>query len=246
MQQCPCITKKNKPCPIPGEKERNGFCHVHDPRGKFRKKHGYKKRKRTPTKLRKAKRKASKQLKNELIKEIKAGNSSIGKKRQELRQTDEWQRLAKNPSERACERCKNTVAIRDWMAGKRRCGKCQKGGNGQIQVNGKWAEYATDAKETVYVFHLGFDGVYKVGKSRNWKRRLHALRAGNPRIEPVLVVRGYGVEEKAIHKAWHHWRLERETFKFPEKDEFVSALQGVMEIAGQKNIVYRSWSKESS
>lgn len=35
--QCPAITKKNKPCPIQGEEKRNGWCHVHDPNGKFQK-----------------------------------------------------------------------------------------------------------------------------------------------------------------------------------------------------------------
>lgn len=31
--QCPAVTQKGKPCPIDGEKDRNGWCHIHDPNG---------------------------------------------------------------------------------------------------------------------------------------------------------------------------------------------------------------------
>lgn len=31
--KCPAITSKGKPCPIPGEPERDSWCHVHDPNG---------------------------------------------------------------------------------------------------------------------------------------------------------------------------------------------------------------------
>jgi len=37
--RCKALTQKNKPCPIAVESWReNGFCHVHDPEGNFRKK----------------------------------------------------------------------------------------------------------------------------------------------------------------------------------------------------------------
>jgi hypothetical protein len=46
MSKCNAITKKKRPCPILVEAWRtSGFCHVHDPAGKFReqtKKKGYK------------------------------------------------------------------------------------------------------------------------------------------------------------------------------------------------------------
>ena len=46
QKACKAITKKKKPCPIGVDPWRtNGFCHVHDPNGKFRqqqKKKGYK------------------------------------------------------------------------------------------------------------------------------------------------------------------------------------------------------------
>lgn len=32
--KCPATTNRLKPCPIPGEANRSGFCHVHDPHGK--------------------------------------------------------------------------------------------------------------------------------------------------------------------------------------------------------------------
>jgi len=38
--QCPVTTRKGKPCGIPGEKRRDGYCHVHDPRGIFQVTHG--------------------------------------------------------------------------------------------------------------------------------------------------------------------------------------------------------------
>ena len=31
--KCPALTAKGIPCPIDGEKERNNWCHVHDPEG---------------------------------------------------------------------------------------------------------------------------------------------------------------------------------------------------------------------
>lgn len=31
--QCIATTRKGKPCSIPGEQARGGFCHVHDPHG---------------------------------------------------------------------------------------------------------------------------------------------------------------------------------------------------------------------
>jgi len=78
-------------------------------------------------------------------------------------------------------------------------------------------------QDSVYIFHLGFRGVYKVGYSRNWKQRLKSLQAGNPNITPVLVIAGTKVLEKAIHRAWKGFRLERETFAFYSKGMFEEA-----------------------
>lgn len=37
MNNCSCITNKNKPCPIPADRKikNNWYCHVHDPEGTF-------------------------------------------------------------------------------------------------------------------------------------------------------------------------------------------------------------------
>ena len=40
---CPATTNNLKPCPIPGEANRNGYCHVHDPHGKASSNHKGKK-----------------------------------------------------------------------------------------------------------------------------------------------------------------------------------------------------------
>lgn len=37
FKRCPAITRAGNPCPIGGEDERGGYCHVHDPEGTYQK-----------------------------------------------------------------------------------------------------------------------------------------------------------------------------------------------------------------
>jgi hypothetical protein len=37
FRRCPAITRAGNLCPIGGEEERDGFCHVHDPNGTYQK-----------------------------------------------------------------------------------------------------------------------------------------------------------------------------------------------------------------
>ncbi len=39
MSQCKGMTTKGKPCEIPGEAKRSGWCHIHDPSGIYQKQH---------------------------------------------------------------------------------------------------------------------------------------------------------------------------------------------------------------
>jgi len=65
---CPVITNKLKPCPIPGESKRNGYCHVHDPNGKQAKKH----KDREPSKNQIKAVAREKRLREEIAKDIEA------------------------------------------------------------------------------------------------------------------------------------------------------------------------------
>lgn len=37
--QCRAKTATGNPCRVPGEESRDGFCHVHDPNGKYQQQH---------------------------------------------------------------------------------------------------------------------------------------------------------------------------------------------------------------
>lgn len=72
----------------------------------------------------------------------------------------------------------------------------------------------------IYVFSIGHDNLYKVGKSVDWRRRLKALRAANPQLKAVLDVRvkDRHAAEKAVHSAIALHRIEREIFRLQERD----------------------------
>ena len=72
----------------------------------------------------------------------------------------------------------------------------------------------------IYIFSIGHDSLYKVGKSVNWRRRLKALRAANPNLKAVLdiLVRDRHAAELAVHEAIKYSRVEREIFRLSESD----------------------------
>ncbi len=39
----------------------------------------------------------------------------------------------------------------------------------------------------VYIFSLGFNNLYKIGRSKNWQRRLREYKTGNPQMKSVCV-----------------------------------------------------------
>ena len=75
------------------------------------------------------------------------------------------------------------------------------------------------AKESfVYMFDLGFDGLYKIGHTREWKQRLAKLSAANPRLSVVAVAAVHNKNhiEKALHQRLKRHRVERELFKLDD------------------------------
>ena len=75
----------------------------------------------------------------------------------------------------------------------------------------RWA-----AKESfVYMFDLGFDNLYKIGLTREWKQRLSKLSAANPRLSVVAVAAVHNKHhiEKALHQRLKRHRVERELFE---------------------------------
>lgn len=80
-----------------------------------------------------------------------------------------------------------------------------------------------DPKDTsgyIYVFSIGHDDLYKVGKSVDWRRRLKALKAANPRLDVVLnvQVKNRHTAEIAVHNAIRLHRVEREIFRLSAGD----------------------------
>jgi hypothetical protein len=77
-----------------------------------------------------------------------------------------------------------------------------------------------DASGYIYVFSIGHDNLYKVGKSVDWRRRLKALRAASPQLKAVLDVRvkDRHKAETAVHSAIALHKVEREIFRLQETD----------------------------
>jgi len=77
-----------------------------------------------------------------------------------------------------------------------------------------------DASGYIYVFSIGHDNLYKVGKSVDWRRRLKALRAANPLLQVVLnvQVKDRNAAELAAHNVIRLHRVEREIFRLDESD----------------------------
>ena len=75
------------------------------------------------------------------------------------------------------------------------------------------------AKESfVYIFDLGFDSLYKIGHTREWRQRLSKLSAANPRLSVVAVAAVHNKHhiEKALHQRLKRHRVERELFKLDD------------------------------
>lgn len=68
----------------------------------------------------------------------------------------------------------------------------------------------------VYVFSLGFDDLYKIGKTTNLQNRQKSLQAGNPKLRFVWssYTKDCSELEKILHKKMKDFWIERELFKF--------------------------------
>jgi thymidylate synthase len=67
----------------------------------------------------------------------------------------------------------------------------------------------------VYIFSLGHDGLYKVGRTYNIEKRLKALQAANPLMRCVWSawVKDMREAERILHKQFQAHRLDREIFQ---------------------------------
>lgn len=68
----------------------------------------------------------------------------------------------------------------------------------------------------VYVFYLGKDNYYKIGKTNNLDVRLKTLKASNPDLHCIYSVytKNPLQLEKLLHKTLDNFRVEREIFVF--------------------------------
>lgn len=69
----------------------------------------------------------------------------------------------------------------------------------------------------VYVFSLGFDDLYKIGKTTNLKSRQKSLQASNPKLRFVWssYTRNCSELERILHKKMEDYWVDREIFQFP-------------------------------
>ena len=72
----------------------------------------------------------------------------------------------------------------------------------------------------VYVFSVGFGGLYKIGWAKNYHRRLQELRAANPKLGCMCAVKvGHAKrEEWNLHYDYWEKHAERELFCLGAKD----------------------------
>lgn len=70
----------------------------------------------------------------------------------------------------------------------------------------------------VYCLSLG-NNQYKIGMSKDFPRRLHDLKAGNPNIKVIehALVEDMRAVESELHDTFKHHRIEREVFYLPDQ-----------------------------
>lgn len=67
-----------------------------------------------------------------------------------------------------------------------------------------------------YTYLIHSNGIYKIGKSKDPKRRLQSLKTANPHVK--LVAYGDGVKEKVLHNKYDNKRINGEWFRLNNKD----------------------------
>jgi len=86
----------------------------------------------------------------------------------------------------------------------------------------------------VYVFSLGYDDLYKIGKTTNLKSRQASLKASNPRLRYVWSAysKNHNALEKLIHIKMDNYWVEREIFRFKS----YSCILEINKIADEYNL----------
>jgi len=197
--KCPAITSKGLPCAVPGEAARGGWCHIHDRNGKYQ----------------------------QNIKERRSKNKTSGK----MKLTKKNKRRLRNGWKKCEHDGCHGVYNPKWKRSHNYpyCNLHYKSAK-KIEES-KLREKITKQGfgKFVYIFDLGFDCLYKIGRSTDWDRRLKALQGSNPRMTPIAVVGTWGEcasVEKAMHTRFKEHRKQREIFEFDDEglDVVVTAL----------------------
>lgn len=79
-------------------------------------------------------------------------------------------------------------------------------------------EKGNGTSASIYIFQSGMTTLCKIGRSANPTERLKDLRAGNPHLRPVVVVRVKDARaaEKMLHLMFKKFRCEREFFNLEQ------------------------------
>lgn len=87
--------------------------------------------------------------------------------------------------------------------------------------------------KSVYIMKAG--NFYKIGVSANPKKRLQALRIGNPDIklicESKLLQNAYAIES-ALHKKYHNFALGREWFSIRDENKLIDDAYTIIDEIG--------------
>lgn len=96
----------------------------------------------------------------------------------------------------------------------------------------------TDHGGFVYLVYLGFDDLYKIGKTRDLVRRIIELKASNPKLRKVYSrwVPNCRRTESNIHNEYKKKNVDREIFKLFNSDiiAIIKLLDGIADKANKK------------
>ena len=88
-----------------------------------------------------------------------------------------------------------------------------------------------DGMEYVYLFYLGHDNAYKIGRSLSWENRMWRLGAANPWMKMVKVVLvdeelARYLEEKLMDE-FKDCSIGREMFEFENTDMVIALMEAL-------------------
>lgn len=87
----------------------------------------------------------------------------------------------------------------------------------------RWKKHTDNTKSTagyVYVLSLGFDGLYKIGMTRNIQGRVRELGSSNPFVKEVCITRVRHPEkiESKVHKKFKKNLVKREIYRLSDQE----------------------------